>query len=754
MGRRPIKSFCLEQYESVWLECMSNALEQLLEAKSLLGSHKNRRRLFLRFDSILASANIEPEKLRDEITAVHDGLRMRCQFKRIRISNWKAFQSADLEFPTTVTNRPIVLIGGNNGNGKTSILDALIAGLYGAASFVDGGRGSPQGSEVVRRAEYRAFIERALHRPAFDRGDRMSSVIVELSIPNGQMEIERRWYFDDDGQLFEDDEEVVVRIGSDRDIVAVPQDEDPMSFYDSLVASTVAPASMIPFFLFDGERVVELGRKDVREQVRIGIESALGISSLKRLASDLSDYVKDRSRDLVDEDVDAELRREVASLEERQVDCARQHDIVETVASSLKQKRDAIVHEMGALTNHSFKDRHQTLEANHSATQQLTTLRTEIAASASRLLPYLLLGSPLMKRTVSALEKVANSRAVDGNLSEQALENLLSTLDKIDPRVDQVTGTMIKERVRTAWAISHSVPATDQSRHKYLERYDVDRVVQGLAQGMQDAKVQLPELVRRAKELSQSIRENEDSLQFEESIEAARSSYSIVLKDLNSELDTIESEQRKKAQELWRIESELAGKQTSLERRLIQRRGAATGLPVVDAATALRDEILKAIEQIVPEYYSALAEKVSSNYRQLAHKTVIQKIEIGRDGSVSIFDSAGIDISQAEASAGENQIFATSLISAVGGLVGSQLPLVIDTPLGRLDTGHRERVLDFFKNGGSQVIILSQPEEVGGRYYDQIADSVSAEYTLSYRSSDGLLGSTVLEAGYFKRRAA
>ncbi len=526
----------------------------------MLGSHKNRRRLFLRFDSIFASTTIEPEKLRNQIAAVHDGLRRRCQFKRIRMSNWKAFDAADLEFPTTASGRPIVLIGGNNGNGKTSILDALIAGLYGVGSFIDGGRGSAQASEVVRRAEYRNFIERAFHKPAYDRGERMSSVVVELSLPNGQMEIERRWYFDDDGQLFEDDEEVVVRLGNDRDIVAVPHDEDPISFYQSLIASIVAPASMIPFFLFDGERVVELGRKDVREQVRIGIESALGISSLKRLAADLSDYVKDRSRDLVDEDVDAELRRDVSGLEDRQAECIHERDAVEAEAAALKQRRDAIVHDMGALTNHSFKDRHETLEAKHIASQQLVALRNEMAATASRLLPYLLLGRPLMKRTVSALEKAATNRNLGSNPSEPALENLLNALDEIEPKVDLATGSMIKERVRSAWTALRPAKVADQSRHKYLERYDVDRVIHGLRQGVQDAKVQLPELIRRARELGQIVKESDEALQFEEGIEAARSRYSAVLREINGELEAVERKLRENAQQLWHIENELAAK--------------------------------------------------------------------------------------------------------------------------------------------------------------------------------------------------
>lgn len=720
----------------------------------MLGSHKNRRRLFLSFDGIFASPAFKTNDLRDQIAAVHSGLRRRCQFKRITMSNWKAFATADLEFPTAVADRPIVLIGGNNGNGKTSILDALIAGLYGASSFVDGGRGSAQASEVARRAEYRSFIERALHKPSFDRGDRMSSIVIELSLPNGQMEIERRWYFDDNGQLFEDDEEVVVRLGADRDIVAVPQDEEPIAFYEGLISAVVAPASMIPFFLFDGERVVELGRKDIRDQVRHGIESALGVSSLKRLAADLSDYIKDRSRDLVGEDIDIELQRDVSRLEADLTKAKASSEALRSEIAELKRRRDSKVHDMGALTTRSFKDRHQALEARHEASQQLSLIRNEIAVTASRLLPYLLVGRPLMKRTAAELEKAARNRGIGSSSSEDSLNALLAALGRVEPKIDSDAQELVRERVRAAWALSHHAEAQERSRHGYLDRHDIERVTHGLSQGLNDARVQLPDLLKRAGQLSATILENDEALRYEESIETARSTYSEDLRGINARLEELEAVQQERSQSQWRIETELETKRSGLERRLVQRRGTAAGLPVVDAATALRADILSAIERIIPEYYAALAEKVSSNYRKLAHKTVIQRIEIDQTGAVRIFDAAGVDISLAEASAGENQIFATSLISAVAGLVGSQLPLVIDTPLGRLDTGHRERVLDFFMTGGSQVIILSQPEEVGGKYYEQIAGHVSAEYTLSYRSDNGSLGSTILESGYFNRRAA
>jgi DNA sulfur modification protein DndD len=72
-----------------------------------------------------------------------------------------------------------------------------------------------------------------------------------------------------------------------------------------------------------------------------------------------------------------------------------------------------------------------------------------------------------------------------------------------------------------------------------------------------------------------------------------------------------------------------------------------------------------------------------------------------------------------------DQVFALSLVAAIAKVSGKPVPFVIDTPLARLDTAHRVDVLQYFAwHGGEQIILLSQPDEVHGPYFEEIADGV------------------------------
>ncbi|MNE92026.1 hypothetical protein D3C80_1897070 [compost metagenome] len=107
-----------------------------------------------------------------------------------------------------------------------------------------------------------------------------------------------------------------------------------------------------------------------------------------------------------------------------------------------------------------------------------------------------------------------------------------------------------------------------------------------------------------------------------------------------------------------------------------------------------------------------------------------------------------------EASAGESQIFAMALVAAVAGLSGRRLPSIIDTPLGRLDSDHRQRVLAFFTSREVQTILLSQPDEVNAQYLGLIRDRVAAQFHLDHQLRAGGLGGSILVDGYFPEIAA
>lgn len=116
--------------------------------------------------------------------------------------------------------------------------------------------------------------------------------------------------------------------------------------------------------------------------------------------------------------------------------------------------------------------------------------------------------------------------------------------------------------------------------------------------------------------------------------------------------------------------------------------------------------------------------------------------------SVKLVGVDGKEVDKNEAlSAGEKQIYAISILEALARTSGRKLPIIIDTPLGRLDSKHRSNFINnYFPNASHQVIILSTDTEVDEAFYEDLSSSISHAYKLDY---DSTMGSTKAIAGYF-----
>ena len=98
-------------------------------------------------------------------------------------------------------------------------------------------------------------------------------------------------------------------------------------------------------------------------------------------------------------------------------------------------------------------------------------------------------------------------------------------------------------------------------------------------------------------------------------------------------------------------------------------------------------------------------------------------------------------------SAGERQLLATAILWGLAKVSGRPVPLVIDTPLGRLDSHHRSHIVQrYFPAASHQVVLLSTDEEIIGRYLEMIRPAVGREYLLEF---DPELASSKSRPGYF-----
>jgi len=88
---------------------------------------------------------------------------------------------------------------------------------------------------------------------------------------------------------------------------------------------------------------------------------------------------------------------------------------------------------------------------------------------------------------------------------------------------------------------------------------------------------------------------------------------------------------------------------------------------------------------------------------------------------------------------------------SVADVSGTEAPIVIDTPVGNMDSKYRARVLKYVADAApGQVIILSHDEEVSGTYVEQLRPRIRKQFLVEFEQViEGSGVSTVYEDRYF-----
>ena len=144
-----------------------------------------------------------------------------------------------------------------------------------------------------------------------------------------------------------------------------------------------------------------------------------------------------------------------------------------------------------------------------------------------------------------------------------------------------------------------------------------------------------------------------------------------------------------------------------------------------------------------------LGKTITECYKKLANKkNLIQEIVMDAETlDLQYLDEKGDTVSKESLSAGEKQLMVIAILWALALCSKKKLPVIIDTPLSRLDSQHRASIIStYFPNASDQTIILSTDTEIDHNYYDMMKESVGDEFTLIYSEETK---STSIEKGYF-----
>jgi DNA sulfur modification protein DndD len=663
--------------------------------------------------------------------------------KRLTLRDFGTYggsQSLDL---STTGDRTVILIGGKNGSGKSTFLEAIRLCFYGQFAL----------RSTATREKYERYLLERIHRdPSTPVPPRLAS--VEIDFDYGDQDgirtyrAVRKWERTASGGV---DEQFL--LSCDGSPVA---DVDPAHWQDFV--QELIPISVSDLFFFDGEKVQllaedESDKKTLSEAVR----NLLGTDIIEKLSADLNIYRSRAVQRVAAEDESAAeldgLNVAADGLRTHREIAAKESDSARTLADALLaevQTQEQQLQEQGGAY---ARNRGRLEERKHQISLRVSALEENIREHSHGLLPVAL-APKLLKSLLNQLSIEQDVRfgiVVDETLASAA-KATLAQLRKLQMRkggkliplsslseFNAITNVVKKTHRSTTWDETCIVHDLSNAQEQQIRGW-AHTALEALPRNLRAAAEELETLYREQQKVERDL---------------ARVPQDDVLQPLLERLDvarkrlaeaTLEAAQR-------RAELELASE--ALDRAETNYSKAVDTLATTNFQRKSLERAAK-VQEVLAEFKNALITKkikeveleVTTCFNLLSRKRIERTISINpATFQVSIKDSHSRLIAKSELSAGEKQIYAISVLWSLARVSGRPLPMIIDTPLARLDRDHRSLLgQQYFPNASHQVIILSTDSEVDAAFIPLIGDSIARSYELSF---DMTAQSTLVKDGYF-----
>lgn len=636
-------------------------------------------------------------------------------------------QSLDLDVSD---NAPIILVYGENERGKTSLLRAIRWCLYGEVLN--------QGGTLMDEREFANYDARDRKEP-FD-------VFVEIEFEDqGVKSVLKRWMKVKESDL----EEIRIETLS-KGVDLRPNNGNPVAEKDiPEQISRMLHKDISDFFLFDGETLTRFEQRlrsadTSAALVRTSIEKVLGLPALQLLSRDIETLASETNKEVqrvakksaenekVLKDIDAtstgihnkqndlvELRRIGKQLEDEKLELEKQLAKIDSIKDAYHERK-------------SIRDSKSDLQ------RDISEIRDQIKVRISE--SWWAPAMPMLKEKAAAIDSMlaGNNQLLSeiNELQRKKLDLQVQISTKKCSSCQQVVNeSQISNAQREILEIEkklESLPTpisnvddiafTKRQLNEFLEDGGVEERLRELDQDVLKRELRIDELSNKDRALTEVLSGNTLD------IAALESQY----QRANDFIRDSEREVEKKEFELTELKTQLRTLQNSLNRETTE------SSPVKQEAALLSslEEVLKdSLEGFRKSMREKVGEEASDIFTKLTTEPDYNGLTITGKYYLEIVDSQKRIISRR--SAGAEQIVAMSLIGALVRCAVRQGPVIMDTPFGRLDTGHRRRILEWAPTIGTQVMLFVQSGEFDReRDLKFLGNKVGREYRIQREASN------------------
>ncbi len=647
------------------------------------------------------------------------------KIKRIYAENYKTYKQLDLNLEVTA-DRPIILIGGGNGCGKTTLFDAIYHALYGL--------------DVKTPRQFEEL---------FNAGERLSSgmknryIVLQVDFSGfvvnkeQQYRLKRAYMLADDRVL----ESVTMSMGGNTFTYGSGSTAQQRSTNEEIVNKIIAanlPKELSYYFLFDAMKTSDLLKEEqINKLIEKNINSVMGFSKYSRLRKGAETLLAEKKAERLENENQRkeygkltkerdELDIEIQKLNDEYSEALEYANDNQEQYNQLKEGRNA-----DEVTRDKIRQLEQSIQDTLNAEQQYRQNADALAKELELKVVFPKLASLLsteIEMIVHAKEEIAASR--DNILTDKQIEVFTNHLVQLieqryitERRID--VSSLIEEMKQ-----QQEQEKTYEDRFAFLTTDDVERLKKLIFSTTANPFVLLDDQRER---LSHDVRE---LVKLHDHVRSYQ-------RTLNGKDYTFMELYESNAKRINELRDNIAAKSEKIKE--LKKKIATYDYDIPQIPDPQYDLLCK-----LPDFFKELSVKLlrskkasiermmrdQLNINLVVYAGVIGRVELSAgnsdDISFKIYHKDGNEIYLSQLNAGAKQTVMQVLLKVLYNLGDYEPPVMIDTVMGVLDKESREVILErYFPDLAHQTILLSTDTEITTENdFAKIQAYVAKTYTL------------------------
>lgn len=490
------------------------------------------------------------------------------------------------------------------------------------------------------------------------------------------------------------------------------------------------PKEISTFFFFDWEKIQYLINPNDPKKIKSAIEKVLWIEVIRNLKDDLSDLKSEVFKKINNDWIDKKIQFKKIQLEDYESKKIKLRDEIILIEEKIKkeeQSKKEILDKIEILakswlTKEKLGERSNKELKLEQYTKEIALINENIESFKNSFLDTFLLTwfFDSLKNRIQDENKVKNSVS-SSNIDDEKINNIIQEL--FVPKCiiwwenfDISKTDIIKAKIKKAltWDLSNNndkIILDLNNKDEININLAIDNINKSNDINLLDLIDKKDFLLDNINLLKKEIRDINRQTNNNEEWEYDINMLYSELENISTELQKLNTEFSIKTKDSEIVDNEIKKVQKEMEMYLSQVSLLDSDKKYFDLLSKLSEVFETYVDQLVIKRKDELESKTLEMFQLLSSQKIYKKIEITDDYEVKLLDVKW-DY-QNTLSAWQTQILMTSLLWGLEKLSDFQLPIIIDTPLSRLDPIHRKNVIEnYFHNAWGQVIILSHPWEI------------------------------------------